>query len=165
MASGNVQLNRYFTSAAAAPTVTSGQISTSRAWRVLTSKRSTVPPRLPKPVPVDQMMLLSTGSGIAQPLSPPATECHMPRGIGRLFADLGEAAVAGAARRWPVLAVAVDVVRDLVVGGDVVHLRDRELDVMPALAAVDRKAQAVVVRDDHAIAVSRIDPHVVVVAD
>src|SRR5882762_2435789 len=81
-ASGKVQLKRYFKSPAGTPTVVSGQISTSRAWRVRSSKRSTVPPRLPNPVPVDQTMLLSTGSGIAQPLSPPATECQSPRGIG-----------------------------------------------------------------------------------
>src|SRR6185295_4686129 len=80
--SGNVQLNRYLFSPAGTPIVASGQISTSRACRVRRSKRSTVPPRLPYPVPVDQMMLSSVGSGIAQPLSPPATECHNPRGIG-----------------------------------------------------------------------------------
>src|SRR5580693_8531861 len=78
---GNVQLKRYFTSPAGEPTVDSGQISVSRAVRVRSSYRSTVPPTLPKPVPVAQM-LLSCGSGIAHPLSPPATECHMPRGIG-----------------------------------------------------------------------------------
>jgi hypothetical protein len=75
-------LKRYFRSPAAVPTVVSGQISTSRAIRVRSSKRSTVPPRLPNPVPLAQTMLLSVGSGIAQPLSPPATECHIPRGIG-----------------------------------------------------------------------------------
>jgi hypothetical protein len=75
-------LKRYFTSPAAAPMVDTGQISTSRACRVRSSNRSTVPPTLPYPVPLAQTMLLSIGSGTAQPLSPPATECHMPRGIG-----------------------------------------------------------------------------------
>src|SRR5439155_1338155 len=32
-------------------------------------------------VPVDQMMLLSTGSGVAKPLSLPATGCHTLREI------------------------------------------------------------------------------------
>ena len=46
-----------------------------------------------------------------------------------------------------------------------IHLRDRQLDVVPAAAATRREAQAVVVRDDEAVSVGRIDPHVVVVAD
>ena len=77
---------------------------------------------------------------------------------------LADAAVARSARRRSVLPVSVDVVGNLVVGGDVVHLPDRQLHVVPALAAVHRHAQAVVVRDDHAVAVHGIDPHVVVVA-
>src|SRR5207253_10964934 len=47
----------------------------------------------------------------------------------------GEPAVARAARRWAVLAVAVNVVWNLVVRRDVIHLRDRQLDVVPAAAA------------------------------
>ena len=78
---------------------------------------------------------------------------------------LRETAVARPARRRPVLPVAVDVVGDLVVDRDVIHLRDRQLNLMPAAPAVDREAEAVVVRDDEAVAVGRIDPHVVVVAD
>src|SRR5215469_5530310 len=81
MAIGNSQLKRYFTSAAGAPATYSGHTSTSRSWCVRSSKRVTVPPMLPDPVPVDQTMLLSTGSGTAKPLSPPATGCHAPRGI------------------------------------------------------------------------------------
>src|SRR5215469_1092068 len=81
MAIGNSQLKRYFTSAAGAPATYSGHTSTSRSWCVRSSKRVTVPPMLPDPVPVDQMMLLSTGSGTAKPLSPPATGCHAPRGM------------------------------------------------------------------------------------
>src|SRR5499427_3866469 len=81
MVTGNSQLNRYFTSPALAPTVDSGHTSTSRAWRFFSSKRATQPPTLPEPVPVDQMMLLSAGSGVAKPLSPPPIECHRLRGI------------------------------------------------------------------------------------
>src|SRR5215467_11637074 len=81
MVTGNSQLNRYFTSPALAPTVDSGHTSTSRAWRFLSSKRATAPPTLPAPVPVDQMMLLSTGSGVAKPLSLPATGCQTLRVI------------------------------------------------------------------------------------
>src|SRR4029079_2393953 len=62
--------------------------------------------------------------------------------LGRLLA---EATVARSARRWSVLPIAVDVVRHLTVGGHVIHLRDRQVDVMPALAAIDREAQPIVV--------------------
>src|ERR1051325_3284175 len=41
-----------------------------------------MPPTLPDPDALDQMMLLSTGSGVAQPLSPPATPIQALRGIG-----------------------------------------------------------------------------------
>ena len=40
-----------------------------------------MPPTEPEPEALDQMMSGSTGSGVAQPLSPPATECHSPRGM------------------------------------------------------------------------------------
>src|SRR5688572_20565505 len=40
-----------------------------------------MPPTLPEPDALDQIKLGSTGSGVAQPLSPPATVCHMLRGI------------------------------------------------------------------------------------
>src|SRR5262250_3143308 len=79
---GNSQLKRYFTSAAVAPETLTGQTSTSRDWRLRSSKRATAPLTLPAPVPVDQIMLLSTGSGVAKPLSLPATGCQTPRGIG-----------------------------------------------------------------------------------
>src|SRR5262249_20138498 len=59
---------------------------------------------------------------------------------------------------------AVHVVRNLVVGRDVIHLRHGQLDAVPALSPIHRQAQPVVVRDDVAIAVGGIDPHVVVVA-
>src|SRR5579859_4636161 len=78
---GNSQLNRYFTSAAVAPETFTGQTSTSRHCRLRSSNRTTAPLTLPAPVPLDQMMLLSTGSGVAKPLSPPAIGCHWPREI------------------------------------------------------------------------------------
>jgi len=40
-----------------------------------------MPPMLPEPEALDQTMFGSTGSGVAQPLSPPATGCHALRGI------------------------------------------------------------------------------------
>ena len=43
-----------------------------------------MPPTLPDPDAVDQTMLGSVGSGVAQPLSPPPTECHIPRLIPAL---------------------------------------------------------------------------------
>src|SRR5512141_860008 len=79
MVMGNSQLKRYFTSAAVAPLTFSGQTSTSRAWCVRSSKTMTAPLTLPEPVPLDQMMLGSVGSGVANPLSPPATGCHSER--------------------------------------------------------------------------------------
>ena len=103
---------------------------------------------------------------------PPALAAgdRMPHAAWNRSGDLlvglfGEPAVARAARRRSVLPIAVDVVWNLVVGGHVIHLRDRQLNLMPALSAVDRQAEAVVVGDDEAIAVGGIDPHVVVVAD
>src|SRR6516225_228294 len=77
-----VQTNRYFRSAAVQPPVCSGQTSTLRAWPVLRSNRSTMPPTLPEPEALDHMMLLSSGSGVAHPLSPPATDCHALLGMG-----------------------------------------------------------------------------------
>src|SRR6266850_1307266 len=81
MVSGMVQTKRYFSSAAVEPLLWSGHTSTLRAWPVLRLKTSTMPPTLPDPEALDQMMLLSTGSGVAQPLSPPATLIHALRGM------------------------------------------------------------------------------------
>src|SRR5438876_5900897 len=76
-----VQLKRYFKSAAVQPPISSGHTSTLCDCPVANSKRSTMPPTLPDPEALDQMMLLSTGSGVAQPLSPPPTDCQALRGI------------------------------------------------------------------------------------
>ncbi len=76
--SGESQTNRYFTPAAG-PLDCLGQISTLRNCRRVSSKRTTMPPTIPEPEAVDQMMLGSVGSGVAQPLSPPPTACHCPR--------------------------------------------------------------------------------------
>src|SRR5439155_27134359 len=76
-----VQLKRYFKSAAVHPPVSSGHTSTLCDCPVANSKRSTMPPTLPDPEALDQMILLSTGSGVAQPLSPPATDCQALLGI------------------------------------------------------------------------------------
>src|SRR6267378_289496 len=76
-----VHTKRYFNSAAVEPLLWSGHTSTLRACPLRKSKRSTIPPMLPEPEALDQMMLLSTGSGVAQPLSPPPTGCQALRGI------------------------------------------------------------------------------------
>src|SRR5256885_17123568 len=76
-----VHTNRYFTSAAVLPLALSGQTSTLRDWPVLRSKTSTMPPTLPEPEALDQMMLLSTGSGAAHPHPPPATPIQVLRPI------------------------------------------------------------------------------------
>ena len=80
---------------------------------------------MPEPDAVDQTMFGSTGSGVAQPLSPPPTECHMPRGIARNPPAL-QPAVARPSIRRLVLLVAEDVVGDLVVDRHVIHLRVRQ---------------------------------------
>ena len=46
-----------------------------------------MPPTMPEPDAVDQMMFGSSGSGVAQPLSPPPTECHIARGMHAALAS------------------------------------------------------------------------------
>src|SRR5215813_135724 len=77
-----VHTKRYFRLAAISPLTSSGHTSTLRACPVFKLKTSTMPPTLPEPEALDQMMLLSTGSGVAQPLSPPAMPIQVLRGIG-----------------------------------------------------------------------------------
>ena len=159
MSSGASQTKRYFTPSAG-PFDWSGHTSTLRNCRRFSSKRTTMPPTMPEPDALDQMMFESVGSGVAQPLSPPPTACHIARGM----MPLAEAAVARAAVGRLVLLVAEHVVGDLVVDGHVVHLRVGQPLPEPRAPAVDRDRQALVVRDDHAVGVGRIDPDVVVVA-
>src|SRR5512138_1076803 len=40
-----------------------------------------MPPTMPEPEADDQTTLGSVGSGVAQPLSPPPTACHIARGM------------------------------------------------------------------------------------
>ena len=68
------------------------------------------------------------------------------------------------AHRAVVLHVRVDVVRHLVVDGDVIHLADRQLHALRAAAVLRGQRDAGVVRDREAIGVLRIPPDVVVVA-
>src|SRR3990172_5381881 len=81
MVSGASQTNRYLSSAAGQPPVLTGQISTWCACRVRRSIRVTIPPNEPEPEALDQTTSGSSGSGVAQPLSPPATENHSERAI------------------------------------------------------------------------------------
>src|SRR5438128_9644265 len=74
-------MNRYLRSAAILPLAFSGHTSTLRACPVFKLKTSTMPPTLPEPDALDQMMLLSTGSGVAQPLSPPAIPIQVLRAM------------------------------------------------------------------------------------
>ena len=88
---------------------------------------------------------------------------HAPRNPGD--APLPhDAAVAGAPVGGLVLLVAEDVVGDLGIHRHVVHLRVGEALAEPGLAPVDRDGKPLVVRDDHAVAVPGVDPHVVMVA-
>src|SRR2546428_3666069 len=81
MWNGIVQLNRYLMSAGGHPSGLSGQISTLRDMPVFVLCRTTMPPTLPEPDAVDQTSVGSTGSGVANPLSPPPTLDHMLRGM------------------------------------------------------------------------------------
>src|SRR5947209_12632125 len=76
-----VHTKRYFRSLATSPLISTGHTSTLRAWPVFKLKTSTMPPTLPEPEALDQMMLLSTGSGVAHPLSPPVTPIQVLRAI------------------------------------------------------------------------------------
>src|SRR5687768_742835 len=78
MRSGASHTKRYFTPSAG-PFDCCGQTSTLRNCRLSSSNLTTMPPTIPEPDAVDQMMFEFLGSGVAQPLSPPPTECHMPR--------------------------------------------------------------------------------------
>src|SRR5574341_2144200 len=81
MVSGASHTNRYLSSAGGQPPVLTGQTSTWCAWRVFRSMRVTIPPTEPEPEAVDHTISGSSGSGVAQPLSPPATENHSERGM------------------------------------------------------------------------------------
>ena len=90
-----------------------------------------------------------------------------PFGTRNRPADAPEAAgaaVAGPTERRPVLPVAEHVVRDRIVHRDVVHLADGQLGGVPRHAPVHRDRHVLVVAHDHAVAVQRVDPHVVEVA-
>src|SRR5829696_2900169 len=81
MRNGAFQMKRYLTSAAGWPPVLCGHTSTLCPWRLRLSKRTTMPPLLPDPDALDQMTFVSTGSGVAKPLSPPSTPNVSLRGI------------------------------------------------------------------------------------
>src|ERR1044071_4630699 len=80
MVSGKFQTKRYLISPAGHPIGPSGQTSTFCARPVRTAHRATTPPA-PHPAALDQTVLGSSGSGVAQPLSPPATEWKRLRGM------------------------------------------------------------------------------------
>ena len=109
-----------------------------------------MPPTLPEPVPLDQMILLSTGSGVANPLSPPPTGCQTLREIvpaARPPRRHRLEAVARAAIGAAILFVAIDEIGHLIVDGDVVNLGDGELHMSPRVAVIDRDAYSGVVGD------------------
>src|SRR3972149_8668065 len=81
MVSGKVHTKRYFKSAAGEPNGAWGHTSTFWAVLVRRSYRCTIPVPEPKPDALDHTMLVSTRSGVAQPLSPPLTGLHRPRRI------------------------------------------------------------------------------------
>src|SRR6185312_8720575 len=90
-------------------------------------------------------------------------------GAGDEVTQRQQAIAAGLGQRaWPahgeeVLAVAVDPVRHLVVGGDVVVLPDRQ-DHVDGIAGAGGDAGAAIAGDDVVGRIGRIDPHVVAIA-
>ena len=76
----------------------------------------------------------------------------------------GHRRIARPTHRPVVLPVAVDPVRHLVVGRDVVHLADRQLDLIEGLAVIDRDAHAAVARGNPVVGVLPVHPDVVAVA-
>src|SRR6185312_12797698 len=71
---------------------------------------------------------------------------------------------AGAAHRPIVLHVAIYVVGDLVIHGNVIHLPDGQLHIVEALAAVRGNVDAAIIGEGEAVGVFWVPPDVVVVA-
>jgi len=119
---------------------------------------------LPDPVPVDQMMFVVRMIRYCEAAL--ASGHRVP--CAARDAVTGEAtelqAVARAAPRRAVLPVAVNEVGNLVVHGDVVDLRNGQVDVVPGGPAIHRNIHAPIVDHGHAIPVGGIDPHLVIVA-
>ena len=89
----------------------------------------------------------------------------MPRAARNGAAKAASASrAARPAIRWAILLVAVNVVRNSIVNGDVIHLRVGQLNSVPGPSAIYRKTYAAIIRDGHAICIARIDPDVVIVA-
>src|SRR6185295_8478194 len=88
----------------------------------------------------------------------PGTAWNLPA------AKAATARVAWAAIRRIILLVTVDEIRNAVVHGDVIHLRNGQLNTVPGLAAGNRYRHAAIISHRHAVRVCWIDPHVVVVA-
>ncbi len=73
-------------------------------------------------------------------------------------------AVARAAPRRAVLPIPVNEVGNLVINSDVIHLRDRQANVVPVVPTIYRNIHPPIVDHRHAIPVRGIDPHLVIVA-
>ena len=90
------------------------------------------------------------------------------RGANDIAVAPGDGALLGARRHADggiVLLRAVEAIRELVVGGDVIELcRELVVDGRPGVAAVVRDTGAAVVALDHALRVARVDPQVMIVA-
>ena len=105
------------------------------------------------------------GIGGREPaLAPAHGDPFRPRYRPADAAEATGAAVAGAAERRSVLPVAEHVVGNRVVHRHVVHLADGQLGGVPRHAPIHGDGHVLVVADDHAVPVQRVDPHVVVVA-
>ena len=78
--------------------------------------------------------------------------------------DRSRLRVARPTRGRTILSIAVHEIGNAVVDRHVVHLRQRQLYLEPALAAIRRHREATVVAHRHPVAIRRVDPDVVVVA-
>ncbi len=112
---------------------------------------------------VDQMMF-----GVGRDRASPSRSRRRPPSAtsraGCRAAAAAQAAVARPAVRRLVLLVAETLYGISLSVVDVVHLRVGQPLAEPRAPAVDRDRQALVVADDHAVGVGRVDPDVVVVA-
>ncbi len=88
-----------------------------------------------------------------------AAHAMIPAGIGTAFTHIH----AGPAHGGVVLYVAVQVIQNLIVNRDVIHLADRQRDVMKAPPTDRGNGEAAVKPDREALRIFRIHPDIVVI--
>src|SRR3970282_2303855 len=117
---------------------------------------ATMPPTLPDPDALAQTMLGSTGSGVDQPLSPPAIVCHMARGMAPPSRLLLGPRYDGPSCLLPYTLYGTTVLSGVVC----IEWWVRQPITHPRPPAREGERHAGVVGDDHPFWIRRIDPHV-----